>query len=127
MTNFKQALRTAQPMVELASTTATEIAKEIDAQGVRLVHDKKQDEVRLHLVAKDESYVSIKVGSKVNLTEATDEARILELIDNYPVFYGETENGFWFTFAPKGNLVPTKTFSFADVIKGKRITTAPAK
>lgn len=115
MSFLKQALRKAGQSVEIETVSLKEIVQEINPTDVRVVGF--QGTRYLHLVDANDDYLSIKVGSKAEMDETNDESMILSLLRDNVVYTGETENGRWFTFGRKADLEPTKTISFASLMK----------
>lgn len=74
---------------------------EISADGFRLVENAEGTKY-LHIVnSGDEKYFSIKVGKTVDSKKRGNDL-ITDLISNYVVYCGATENGTWFTFGRVG-------------------------
>lgn len=100
MANLQGAVRTAQARESLETVDIIDIIKYLKAKNFRLVKDSTGVE-RLHVLKNADEYISIKVGNKVTLNEEEPKDRIKELIDDYTIYTGESENGVWLTFGPE--------------------------
>lgn len=121
MNKFATAMRTVAPAAMIETISMRDLAMEVNPVSVRLVHDAKNGVDRLHLVAANDEYLSIKLGPKVALEAEDTTERIAELVSNYVVYTGTTDNGLWFTFGPEPTLTETKSVSFADLMKAAGI------
>lgn len=105
-TFLQQGIRTAGSS-SLQTVDIADMISFINAVDFRLVVD-GNDVERLHLVASDDSYYSIKVGDTATITgDGVD--RIKSLINSNVIYCGESANGVWFTFGkrPSGNASAT--------------------
>lgn len=139
MINLKSALRTPAAALALETVSIDDIANQIKPVNVRIVEPNVTNGQKyLHLVAADDRYLSIHIGKKVSLSGATPEEQMAELLNKYVVYTGVTKHAptsgdsvedvetRWFTFGPVATLTPTIQVSFASLLKGKTLTSAPA-
>ena len=125
MVDFKKGLRSASSAEPLVTTSIDEIVAELEPVGIRIVTRKASGVDYLHLVTDDDKFLTIKIGPKVVLEQTTHAKKINELIKNYTIYTGETDNGIWVTFGPTpGELEPTETLDFAKVMKAGKIKLA---
>jgi hypothetical protein len=124
MSNISKGLKTATPSEEIETVSILDIQKEIEFEDVRLVHHQATGNQYLHLVCPDDQYLSIKVGSKAEVSGTTDEEVMYSLIANNIIYTGENERGVWFTFGRKATMTPTKTVSFKTLMKKKGVVNA---
>lgn len=121
MANLKDAVRTAQSAETLETVDIVDVIKFVKGVDFQLV--KSNDGVEyLHVVNKNSEYISLKVGNKVSLTEDEPKERVTELINDYIIYCGESDNGPWFTFGPEPRGRETVTVSIASVLgKGFKV------
>ena len=116
--NLKQGLRKRSELANIETTTIADMMKVVEADEFELVENAEGTKF-LHLLnTETEEYFSIKVGKKVTST-AKGEKLVSDLIQNYTVYCGETENGMWFTFGPEpSSNEPIVKVSAAKIMKG---------
>lgn len=95
---LQQGIRTAGSS-SLQTVSIVDLINHINAVDFRLVTDGDGIE-RLHVVAPDESYYTIKVGDSATIS-GEDGDRIKSVINSNVIYCGVTENGAWFTFGKK--------------------------
>lgn len=121
MANLQAAVRTAQAAEALETIDVVDAIKFLKAINFRLVKNNEGTEY-LHIVNKDDEYISMKVGNKVSLMKDEPAERIKELVNDYIIYTGEGDNGPWFTFGPEPQGRETVTVSIASVLgKGFKV------
>lgn len=120
--DYKSALRKAGSVEQLATVSFAELSKAIGTVKLRISSVHKATGHRyLHLVDKDDNYLSVKIGPKVD-TQEEGLNLVKELVTNYIVYTGENANGMWFTFGPEpGEAQETFEISIADFVKQGKI------
>ncbi len=126
---IKGSLRTATPPADLETVTMADVAKAINPVNVRLVNHNASGNTYLHLIDKNDEYLSIKVSKKCNLEGEDDASKMAELVKGFTIYTGDTNiNGEpterWFTFAPEASDRPTVVVSFADLMKAGKFAKA---
>lgn len=110
---LSQGVRTADSSSDVKVVSIVDMIQHIEAVDFRLVTDNAGIE-RLHLVAANENYFSIKLGENA-VAKGDGVDRIKSIINSNIVYAGETENGVWFTFGQpavrKNNAVTVKVAS----------------
>lgn len=131
--NAKSFIKKAGERTQLQSISMKDLLLGLEKEGakfggVKIVHSKQYDKDYLILGTFDDrgftvpntAVVNIAVSNKLNLEGATDAEKFMEIYDNYPVYYGKTENGEWLSVAPaSGEPVPATSIDFAALLNGK--------
>ena len=117
MANIKNALRVAAPAAQIETVSLADIAAEINPVDVRLSHHNESGNDYLHFVTAEGSYLSVKIGNKVDTENKTGAELIKSVLKNNVIYTGTSENGQWFTFGPIPELRPTVSVSFASLMK----------
>jgi hypothetical protein len=123
MTNLKNALRTPAALEPIETVTLAQVASELHPVNVRLATHNATGNEYLQFVDKDDNYLSVKIGAKV-ITEATGAERVKEIMNNFIIYTGASENGQWFTFGPKPTERKVIEVSFAELMKSGAVTLA---
>ena len=125
--DFKSGLRSAAAAAEIASSSVSAMIAQLGATDIRMVQRNDGSDY-VHLISPEknargeEQYLTIKIGKKVVLSSTTVRNKLIEIINNYVVYYGKGENGLWFTFGPKPTMRETETFNIADLLKSGAVT-----
>jgi hypothetical protein len=98
--NLASAVRQQTDAAQLQTLDLEDLIDHVQATDLQIVIDKKRSTERLQVVG-PKGYLSVRIGDKVDLTE-TGVARIRELVDNYHIYCGISDDGHpWMTFGPE--------------------------
>lgn len=128
MFNYQKFVRTQADITPLQSVNFEELVKDFKATDLRVVANKNGTKF-LHVVNSAGDYISTKIGNRVRLHE-DGIAMIRELLDNYILYYGESDpNEFsgnaWMTWGPApASNEPLVQISIADLRKNIKAETA---
>ena len=114
--NLDAAVRQQTDAAQLQTLDIKDVINHVKGTKLQIVTDKRRSTERLQVVGPN-GYLSIRIGDKVNLTE-TGKNRIKELVDNYHIYCGVSDEGHpWMTFGPEptGN-EPTAVLSVAEFL-----------
>jgi hypothetical protein len=98
MIDLKKALSAQAEMPKFETYDIAEMAKIAKADSLRLVQNAAGKEYLHILNSKTGEHFKVGFGKNVNLVGTTAEERIGEVVKNYVIYGGTTDNGNWFTF-----------------------------
>lgn len=86
---------------DIKRTNVAEMIEAVTADSFNLVENAEGRKFLHILNSETEEYFSVKVGDKVD-SKKKGKDLIADLLANYTIYCGATENGTWFTFGPVG-------------------------